>query len=180
MFSKSYYFVCNACGHRNKWLHNRWSLFNLAFGTWLHCPPLLEGLFIRGEPASYPGCPAFTGLAWLMPCCLIKFALFLMKRRAGPLAKIPVARADISANCGPTRGLAPEDRSRNFMEDWDVNKQATTKISFSFWTLMRLLGDPITSTDILLTHDFVNSARSFDMTNGTICFRKENLYKDNW
>ena len=86
---------------------------------------------IRGEPAGYPGCPAFTGLAWLMPfCCLIKCALFLMRRRAGPLAKIPVARAEISADCGPTRGLAPEDRSRNLMED--VNKQATTKISFSF------------------------------------------------
>ena len=101
-----------------------------------------------------------------------------MRRRAGPLAKIPVARAEISADCGPTRGLAPEDRSRNLMED--VNKQATTKISVSFGTLMRLLGDPITITDILLTLDFVNSARSFDMTNGTICFRKENLYKDNW
>ena len=79
---------------------------------------------------GYPGCPAFTGLAWLMLCCFIKFALFLMRRRTGPLAKIPVARAEISANCGPTRGLAPEHRSRNFMED--VNKQATTKISFSF------------------------------------------------
>ena len=43
-----------------------------------------------------------------------------MRRRAGRLAKIPVA----------TRGLAPEDRSRKFLED--VNKQATTKISFSF------------------------------------------------
>ena len=127
---------------------------------------------------GYLSCPSFTGLAWLMPGCLIKFALFLMRRRAGPLAKIPVARAEISANCGPTRGLAPEDRSRNFMED--VHKQATTKISLSFWTLMRLLGDPITITDILLTLDFVNSARSFDMTNGTICFRKENLFKGNW
>ena len=45
---------------------------------------------------------------------------------------------------------------------------------------MRLLGDPIAITDILLTLDFVNSARSFDMTNGTICFRQENLFTGNW
>ena len=52
-----------------------------------------------------------------------------MRRRAGRLAKIPVARGEI-LNGEPTRGLAPEDRSPKFMED--VNKQATTKISFSF------------------------------------------------
>ena len=114
-----------------------------------------------------------------MPCCLIKFALFLIRRRAGRLAKIPVVLAEISANCEPTRGLAPEDRSRNFMED--VNKQATTKISFSFWTLIRLLGAQLLSlTYFSLSLDFVNRARSFDMTNGTICFRQENLFKGNW
>ena len=40
-----------------------------------------------------------------------------MRRRAGRLAKIPVARGEISTNGGPTRGLAPEDRSRKFLED---------------------------------------------------------------
>ena len=54
---------------------------------------------------------------------------FYMRRRAGRLAKIPVGRGEI-LNGGPTRGLAPEDRSPKFMED--VNKQATTKIYFSF------------------------------------------------
>ena len=89
-----------------------------------------------------------------------------MRRRAGP-----IARAEISTNCGPTSGLqAPEDRSRNFMED--VNKQATTKISF-FLNIDKALRRPnyYDITDILLTLQFVKSARSFDMTNGTICFR---------
>ena len=97
MFSKSYYFVCNACGHRNKWLHNRWSLFNRAVSTWLHCPPLLWGLFIRGEPARLPG------LAWLMPfCCLIKCALFLYEKASWPACQDPgCSRRDLERWANP-------------------------------------------------------------------------------
>ena len=109
MFSKSYYFVCNACGHRNKWLHNGWSLFNRAVSTWLHCPPLLWGLFIRGEPARLPG------LAWLMPfCCLIKCALFLYEKAGWPACQDP--------------GCSSRDLDKRWANQWPSSRGPFTKI----------------------------------------------------
>ena len=63
-----------------------------------------------------------------------------MRRRAGRLAKIPVARAEISTNGGPTRGLAPEDRSPKLAKIYGGRKQTSNDENlFLFLNIDRLI-----------------------------------------
>ena len=68
-----------------------------------------------------------------------------------------------------------------FTKFYGGRKQTSNEENFFFfWNIDEALRKPNYYHWHTSHSRFVNSARSFDMTNGTICFRQENLCAGNW
>ena len=125
-----------------------------------------------------PGLPSFYQASLVFPCCFIKFVLFLMRRRAGPACQDP--------------GCSSRDLGKLWANPWPSSRAPFTKFyggrkqtsnDENFFLFLNI-DEALRRPNYYLWHTshsrFVNSARSFDMTNGTICFRQENIFKGNW